>query len=94
MVQNGRESERWHVGKEIPIALIIALFVQTSGAIWWAATQSQKLDNLTELIKEFKSLQYTQDDARKDQAMCLQRYLDNARRIEALEEAQTRRSRV
>ena len=36
--------DRWHVGKEIPLALIFALFVQTAGWVWWAATQSAKLD--------------------------------------------------
>lgn len=30
----------WHLDKRVPIALIMALLVQTSGAVWWAASIS------------------------------------------------------
>lgn len=78
--------ERWHVGKEIPIALIFALFTQTCGWIWWAATQSAKLDNLTSMMSDFKAGQYTQSDARRDMEVVLSREKDMTRRIEILEQ--------
>ena len=79
--------ERWHVGKEIPLVLIFALFVQTGGWIWWAATQSAKLDALTTLMSDFRSSQYTQNDARRDMESIFIRHKENARRIEAVETA-------
>lgn len=77
--------ERWHVGKEIPLALIFALFLQTAGWVWWAATQSAKLDTLTNMVSDFKASQYTQADARRDMEINLSRDRDMARRLEVLE---------
>jgi hypothetical protein len=79
--------DRWHVGKEIPIALIFALFVQTSGWIWWAATQSAKLDTLTNMMGDFRMSQYTQNDARRDMENMLSRNKEIVRRVEVLEGA-------
>jgi Tfp pilus assembly protein PilO len=28
----------WHLDKRVPVAIIVAIFLQTAGAIWWAAT--------------------------------------------------------
>lgn len=82
--QEPRE-ESWHVGREIPIALIAALFVQTGGWVWWAATQSAKLDNLTVMVADFKAGQYTQTDARRDLEVVTERDRDMLRRINNLE---------
>jgi len=79
--------ERWHVGKEIPIALIIALFFQTAGWIWWAATQSAKLDNLSSMVSELKQGQYTQSDARRDMEIALERNKEISRRVGVLEDS-------
>lgn len=38
------EQRKWHIGKEIPVATILILVVQTIGAIWWAATISAKVE--------------------------------------------------
>jgi hypothetical protein len=77
--------DRWHVGKEIPIAMIAALFIQTGGWVWWAATQSAKLDTLTNMVSDFKQAQYTQNDARRDMEMMLTRDRDMSRRLDMLE---------
>ena len=37
---------RWKVDRHIPVALLIALFAQTGGAIWWAASTSGRVDVL------------------------------------------------
>lgn len=37
---------QWHIGKEIPIALVIALVLQTAGIVWWAASISAQIDFL------------------------------------------------
>ena len=31
--------QRWHVGREVPLALIFGMFIQTGAAIWWARGQ-------------------------------------------------------
>lgn len=85
MTQGREDRERWHVGKEIPLALIFVLVVQTGGWIWWAATQSAKLDYLTSMMGEFKSAQYTQEDARRDKEILIGRDVDIMRRVELLE---------
>lgn len=35
--------ETWVLDKRIPIALVVALFVQSLGAVWWAATMSARM---------------------------------------------------
>jgi hypothetical protein len=30
-----KRKERWHVGKEIPLAVIFGLLMQTGGLVWW-----------------------------------------------------------
>lgn len=80
-----RRNESWHVGKEIPLALIFVLVVQTGGWIWWAATQSAKLDYLAKMMGEFKTAQYTQEDARRDKEILMTRDADIVRRVESLE---------
>lgn len=80
-----RNEARWHVGREIPIALIVALFLQTGGWVWWAATQSAKLDTLTNMVSDFKASQYTMSDARRDAESHMAAHNELARRIGVLE---------
>lgn len=77
--------ERWHVGKEIPLAIIFAITVQTMGGVWFAATYVAKIDTLTSLMSEFKATQYTQADARRDKEAADVRSNDIVRRVENLE---------
>jgi hypothetical protein len=86
MSQPNPRSERWHVGKEIPLAIIFAISVQTLGGVWFAATYVAKIDTLTSLMSEFKATQYTQDDARRDKEATTARTNDLVRRVEKLEE--------
>lgn len=83
--------ERWHVGKEIPLAMIFAMLSQTAVGVWWAATQSAKLDNLTQMVGDFRAMQYTINDARRDQDIGMERDKALSRRIDMLEQAQSRR---
>lgn len=84
--QPNPRDERWRVGKEIPLALIFALFVQTAGWIWWAASQSAKLDYIAAKVDRFEAGQYTQEDARRDKEATIARTNDLVRRVEKLEE--------
>lgn len=79
------ERRSWHIGKEIPISVILGLAFQTAVLIWFSATQTAKLDNLTLLVSEFRASQYTQSDARRDQELQAARSSSNSRRIDGLE---------
>lgn len=68
-----RIEDRWHVGKEIPIVLILAVVVQTGGAIWWMAQLSSKIDAAILSISEFKAERYTREDARRDRELLEQK---------------------
>lgn len=84
--------ERWHVGKEIPLALIVMLFLQTGGWVWWAATQSAKLDEIARAVGKFELGQYTKSDAERDRAFAEQRAREMDRRISSLEADRLRRA--
>jgi hypothetical protein len=46
--------EIWHVEKSIPLALILsfcgAIFIQTAGALWWAATISARVGTVETIV--------------------------------------------
>lgn len=64
-----RTTDRWHLGKDIPIALIVAVLLQTAGGIWWMAQLSSKIDNAIQTIGEFRAERYTREDARRDREL-------------------------
>lgn len=37
------DREQWHLDKRVPIALVLAIMVQTGGAIWWAASMQGRV---------------------------------------------------
>lgn len=83
---------RWHVGKEVPIALVGVLIVQTIGFIWSIAGLYNRVDNLVVTVTELKQERYTKEDARRDRDLVTliadgQRQRDNEqeRRIQILE---------
>ena len=84
MTVEDRADVRWHVGKEIPLALIFAFMVQTGGWIWFAATQTAQLGTLTDMMGNFRMEQYTQSDARRDMEVYSARSLNNTKRIDEL----------
>lgn len=43
---NMEADARWHLDKRVPIALLLAMLIQTGGAFWWAATISERINNL------------------------------------------------
>lgn len=38
--------KRWHLDKRIPVAFLVAILIQTGTAFWWAATISERINNL------------------------------------------------
>ena len=39
-----RRDNHWHLDKRVPLAIIIALVFQTFGAIWWAASMTNRVE--------------------------------------------------
>ncbi|MCE7997376.1 MAG: hypothetical protein HEP70_00815 [Rhodobiaceae bacterium] len=37
---------RWHLDKRVPIALIVAILIQTAGALTWAGAASERINHL------------------------------------------------
>lgn len=40
------DDSNWHLDKKVPIALILAMAMQTAGVVWWGATTSERLSAL------------------------------------------------
>jgi hypothetical protein len=78
-----RRADQWHVGKEIPLAMLFAILIQTGAAIWWAAsfsaTVTTKLDDLSNQVAALTADKYTQHDALRDQALMNEK-IDNLKR--------------
>lgn len=66
-----RAHDRWHVGKEVPIAVLLTLVVQTAGGIWWLAQLSAKIDAAITTLAEFRVERYTREDARRDRELMM-----------------------
>lgn len=45
------EREPWHLSKQVPIALIVTIAVQTVGVVWWAATLSAQVSKHDQEIR-------------------------------------------
>jgi hypothetical protein len=59
MIKPNDEDRQWHLDKKVPIALIIAIGVQTGGAIWWARGLDARISAL-EKGDESRLVQSTQ----------------------------------
>lgn len=81
-----KEKESWHVGKEIPIAMIFTIALQTAGLIWWAATITSKVDSLSYQVASLTEDKYTQHDAIRDQALASERLNNMKQSVDQLKE--------
>jgi len=46
MTDTEKTEREWHLDKRVPVALILALALQGAGGIWWAASTSERLDQV------------------------------------------------
>ncbi len=46
----------WHLDRRIPIALVFVIAMQTAAGIWWAATQSARMDSIEVWIADNKTV--------------------------------------
>jgi hypothetical protein len=52
---DGQERRKWHVGKEIPVTVILALALQTGGFVWWLASLSAKVEETGRTIARLEA---------------------------------------
>ena len=41
----------WHLDRKVPVAIILALGVQTAGVVWWGATVAERLNALERKVE-------------------------------------------
>lgn len=44
--------DKWRVDKHIPVAMLLALFMQTAGIVWWAASLEARVGVLEQWMKQ------------------------------------------
>lgn len=69
--------EPWHIGREIPIAVLIVLLIQTGGAVWWASRVESQMQTISRQFERFDNERYTKEDARRDRELILQMFKTN-----------------
>ena len=45
----------WHMKREVPIALITALIIQTAGMVWWASSLTNRMGQVERRITNTES---------------------------------------
>lgn len=55
MIEDPAAQGGWHLDKRVPIALILTIVLQTSVGIWWAATQTARIDANTRAIMRLEN---------------------------------------
>lgn len=63
------EQRKWHLGREIPVATILILVIQTIGVVWWAATISAKVDSMDKATVVAQLVQVGIDRRQDDEAL-------------------------
>ena len=42
--QRKEYDSEWHLSKNVPVAIILAIFIQSIGAVWWASSIDNKVN--------------------------------------------------
>lgn len=63
------EKRSWHLGREIPVAIIVTLVLQTLGALWWAANIGAKVEANERAMVVAQLAQQALDRRQDDEAL-------------------------
>lgn len=66
--EDKQRTRKWHVGKEIPLAMVGAIFLQTVGVVWGAATLNAKVENNEKAANTATVVQATVDRRQDEEA--------------------------
>ena len=88
-----RRANNWHVAREIPVAVVLTLIIQTIAGVVFFTNLSAKVDTALDTLREFKQERYTRLDAERDRALLLEiigsmraQHADIYKRLESVEE--------
>lgn len=66
----GRQpADRWHIARDIPLAVLVTLVIQTGAGVWFLSQMSARVDSAIETIRELRNERYTREDARRDREL-------------------------
>jgi hypothetical protein len=68
-------AERWRIAKDIPIAVVGAVILQTLFLVVWITNLSGTVNAVVANQLDFKNQQYTRDDARRDRELIDQKMI-------------------
>lgn len=54
-MMTARDGERWHVGKEIPVALLMSLLMSVASGVWYASATNTRINALEETFRATSS---------------------------------------
>lgn len=57
-----KSDSQWHLDRKVPIALILSIFLQTGGIVWWGATTNARINSLEEKASGFAAQVATQPE--------------------------------
>lgn len=61
MTDISQPKERWHVGKEIPLAVVITMILQAAAIVWFAAKMDNQIDvNAASIARNLKSIEISE----------------------------------
>ena len=52
---NVNSDSQWHLDKRVPIALILALVLQSTTAVWWAAGLTSRVDRNQKMLEDYQA---------------------------------------
>jgi hypothetical protein len=64
---------RWQVDKRVPVALVVTLFVQTAGAVWWASALDRRVFEVERRVLVLETAQTSANDAARQVNVVLAR---------------------
>lgn len=74
------DMDKWHVGKEIPIAVMFAMMLQLGGIVWFASKMDNRIDfNAAAIDRNLKDIEETETDVDKLQVAIAEQNTINAR---------------
>lgn len=41
-----RRESKWTISKEVPVTVLVAVFIQSAGAVWWLSKLENRISNL------------------------------------------------
>lgn len=66
-------TDQWHLDKKVPIAILLALFLQFGGWVWWAASLNGRVTATENAITQLDTRTETLRGAAQTQAIQLGR---------------------